>query len=93
MEYYITQNSNLVGKIKKNPLFSKSEVDIVVNYLMVEIMNYYANISLRKFGWGDFTRGTLMLLRKGFVRSSLGMFFMHLKFKVLALLSKIIKRK
>lgn len=93
MEYYITQNSNLVEKIKKNPLFSKGEVDIVVNYLMVEIMNYYANISLRNFGWGDFTRGTFLLIRKGFVKSSLGLFFMHLKFKLLALASKIINRK
>lgn len=92
MQYYITQNSNLVEKIKRNPLFSKSEVGIVINYLMVDIMNYYAIISLRNFGWVDFTKGVFLLISKGFVKSALALYFKHLKFKILSFVSGIVKR-
>lgn len=93
MSYYVTQNSNLIVKIRNNPSFSKQETAIVNNYLMVEVMHYYAVISLNNYGWGDFINGIILLMKKGELLSASRLLSKHVKFRFLKIGSDIIKGK
>jgi glycosyltransferase involved in cell wall biosynthesis len=86
--YYINQNSKLIDKLWKNPIFTQEEKWKVKYYLMSDVMHYYASISLNKFGIMDFLVGIKTLIQKGYPQIAFTLLWKHLKFKILQLLIK-----
>lgn len=83
MNYYINQNYLLIKELRSNHMFVSNEIKKVENYLMVNIMKYYASISINNYGWLDFSKGVIDLFVKGYYISSIKLFLKHFKFAVL----------
>lgn len=88
-EHYISQNTLLVNKLKKNPLFLNSHKKNVEKYFMFNIMKYYASISINRFGWGNFFKGLTLLTINGYWNFALKIGFINVKFLLLKILSKL----
>lgn len=91
-EYYIIQNSNLIHKLKHNKNFTFNEIKLVEKYLMVDIMNYYASISINNYGWIDFFKGNILLILKGYFKTGTSLFLTHSKFAIMGFLVKNLKK-
>ncbi|NCX96380.1 MAG: glycosyltransferase family 2 protein [Chitinophagia bacterium] len=63
MDYYVTQNHNLVLTAKDYNEFTQEEIAAIEYYLFNNVMNYYAQQSLNHKGTGDFLKGIVALTK------------------------------
>jgi hypothetical protein len=71
IQHYLKQNINLLKVVKADPLFSEEEYKRLEAYLMKEVMVYYVNNSVTKFGIRKTFGGLLALAREGHTGSAL----------------------
>ncbi len=69
LKHYITQNNNILKVVSHDPRFLKSEKLRLEKHLMYNVMSYYTNNSINKFGLGSTHIALLGLISKGYVKS------------------------
>ncbi len=92
MNYYVGQNIDLMGAVRKSKEFDPEEITEIDNFLFKQQMFYYASLSLQKHGWGDFLSGLSSLAMSGKLTLSCQLFLKHFKFWMLKKLSAIKKQ-
>ena len=72
LPHYLAQNASLLKVVKSDPLFSKEEYTRLEHYLMQDVLIYYINNSVNKFGMAKTYKGLLKLLKMGYAKASIG---------------------
>jgi glycosyltransferase involved in cell wall biosynthesis len=66
MKHYIKQNMRLLQLLKNNQLFSKGEFKLAEKYLAKNLMTYYANNSVNRFGYFKTLLSLFELIKYGY---------------------------
>ncbi|MFN8437136.1 MAG: glycosyltransferase family A protein [Cytophagales bacterium] len=69
LPHYINQNWGLLQVVKLDNQFSSSEYKVLEEYLMKNVIKYYVNNSVDKFGLFNTTLGLIPILKLGYLNT------------------------
>lgn len=90
--YYIEQNKLLIEGMQLVKEFNTDEIAKVDHYLD-ETLNYYAQISINKYGWDDFKSGIKLLKQNGKIAVAEKLYKFHHKNHLLKKVYSILRPK
>jgi teichuronic acid biosynthesis glycosyltransferase TuaG len=89
LTYYVNENYKLLQNYRQEIDFSPEELSIFQANLFFNTMRYYVSISLSKYGYLDFLKGMVQLIKLGKIRSAAHFLYKVHKHKLFISLSKL----